>query len=90
MIVRREYWHELNQRVREKRRFETRDIVERLGCITPEQITISNHPIDKPTTSFNPSLKISGDEVVEFTIPLEMLEVQSGEYLMEDDLTELE
>ncbi len=63
MIVRREYWHELNQKVRERRRFETRDIVERLGCITPEQITISNHPIDRPTTSFNPSLKISGDEV---------------------------
>jgi len=63
MIVRREYWNELNQKVKERRRFETRDIVERLGCITPEQITISNHPIDKPTTSFNPSLKISGEEI---------------------------
>jgi len=77
MIVRREYWNELNQKVKE--------------CITPEQITISNHPIDKPTTSFNPSLKISGEEiriyaritlgyysyssaVVEFTIPFEETE----------------
>ncbi len=64
MIIKREYWQDLNLRVKEKRQFKTVDIVERLGCITPQQITIANHPIDKPTTSFNPSMKIIGDKIV--------------------------
>ena len=39
--------------VSSKRKFESRDIVKRLGAIPPVRIHIKNHPIDVPVTVFN-------------------------------------
>ena len=63
MIVDRTFWEEISYKIRRKRTFETKDIVERLYVITPSQIRITDHPIDRPITAFNPSMKIFGDTV---------------------------
>ena len=59
--VQKRFWRELSARVNAKRRFETVDLVERLVPITPDQIRITNHPIERPTTAFNPSLRLTED-----------------------------
>ena len=44
------------------RRFETKDIVERLGVISPNRIHLNNYPIDNPITIFNASLTYEREE----------------------------
>jgi len=44
-----------------KRRFETRDIVKRLGAIPPVRVHIKNHPIDRPVTVFNAAAILRND-----------------------------
>jgi predicted GH43/DUF377 family glycosyl hydrolase len=63
MVVDRKYWEEISYRAGRRRRFETVDLVERLYTITPSQIRIENHPIGRPITAFNPSMRIEGDSV---------------------------
>ncbi len=45
------------------RKFESRDIVKRLGAIPPVRIHIKNHPIDRPVTVFNAAAILRGDTV---------------------------
>ncbi len=63
MVVDRRYWEEISYKASRKRRFETVDIVERVYTITPSQISIENHPIERPITAFNPSMRIEGDSI---------------------------
>lgn len=46
------------------RRFETRDIVRRLGVISPDRVFINNYPIACPVAVFNPTLMIVGENAV--------------------------
>ncbi len=48
------------------RRFETRDIVKRLGAISPIRVHIKNHPIDVPITIFNPAAALRDDTIYIF------------------------
>lgn len=59
MIVDRKYWEEISYKAGKKRRFETVDLVERIYVITSSQVRIQNHPIERPRTIFNPSMKIT-------------------------------
>ena len=43
------------------RRLETRDIVRRLGVISPERIAITNYPVARPLAVFNAALSIEKD-----------------------------
>ncbi len=63
MVVKREFWEEINYKTKSKRVFETVDMVERLYVITPQRIKIKNHPIDRPNTAFNASMRIEGDHI---------------------------
>ena len=63
MVLDRRYWEEISYKAGKKRRFETVDLVERVYTITPEQIRIENHPIERPITAFNPSMRIEGDSL---------------------------
>ena len=47
-----------------RRRFETTDIVRRLGVIAPNRIYLNNYPISNPIAAFNPALTVNGDEIV--------------------------
>ena len=49
------------------RRFETKDIVKRLGVISPNRLFINNHPIANPVAAFNPSIILSRDELLVYT-----------------------
>ncbi len=40
------------------RRFETHDIVERVGVISPKRLYINDHPVGNPIAAFNPSLAV--------------------------------
>ncbi len=46
---------------RQIRRFETKDIVKRLGVISPNRVFINNYPANTPPVIFNPSLTIDDD-----------------------------
>ncbi len=46
-----------------KRRFESRDIVKRLGSLPPVRVHIKNHPIDMPVTIFNAAAILRDDTV---------------------------
>ncbi|MDQ7039046.1 MAG: glycosidase [Aquificota bacterium] len=59
MIVDRKYWEEISYKAGRKRRFETVDLVERMYVITSSQIRIKNHPVNRPRSVFNPSMKIT-------------------------------
>ncbi len=48
---------------RKIRRFETRDIVRRLGVLSPNRVFINNYPASTPPVIFNPSLLVE-DEIV--------------------------
>ncbi len=37
------------------------DVFERVGVISPTRIHLKNHPLDRPTTSFNPGLTFDGE-----------------------------
>lgn len=50
--------------VSKRRRFETMDIVRRLGVIAPNRIYLNNYPISNPIAAFNPALTVNGDEIV--------------------------
>ena len=43
------------------RRFETRDIVRRLGVLAPDRVFINNYPIRNPAAVFNPSVLLEDD-----------------------------
>lgn len=45
--------------------FETRDIVKRLGAVSPNRVFINNHPIANPIAIFNPSFVVVGDYLAE-------------------------
>ncbi len=63
MIIQREYWEEISYKTASKRNYKTVDMVERLYVITPFHIRISNHPIDRPRTVFNPSMRITEEGI---------------------------
>jgi predicted GH43/DUF377 family glycosyl hydrolase len=46
------------------RRMETRDIVERLGVLSPNRVFLNNYPIRNPIAIFNASLAAVGDDEV--------------------------
>jgi len=46
------------------RKFETNDIVVRLGVISPNRVHLNNYPIEKPITIFNASLHYDGKEEI--------------------------
>lgn len=46
------------------RRFETRDVVRRIGVIAPHRVHIQNHPIGAPVAVFNPSVVLEGDRLM--------------------------
>ncbi len=46
------------------RRFETTDIVRRLGVIAPNRIYLNNYPISNPIAAFNPALTVDGEDVI--------------------------
>ncbi|GAB6148584.1 glycoside hydrolase family 130 protein [Stetteria hydrogenophila] len=46
------------------RRFETEDIVRRLGVIAPHRIYLNNYPVSNPVAAFNPSLIVDNDEAI--------------------------
>ncbi len=46
-----------------KRVFETKDIVKRLGVISPNRVIINNYPITNPAAVFNPAIMVSGDDI---------------------------
>lgn len=48
------------------RRFETRDIVRRLGVIAPNRVYMNNYPISNPIAVFNAALTIAGDDAMIF------------------------
>ncbi len=62
-MIRREVWEELNAKVKEKRTFDTVDLVKRLKIIAPHNIYIKNYPLKQPTTAFNASMKVMGDSI---------------------------
>ncbi len=47
----------------ELRLYETRDIVKRLGVISPNRVFINNYPISNPPAIFNASLLLEGETV---------------------------
>lgn len=48
------------------RRFETRDIVRRLGVIAPNRVYMNNYPISNPIAVFNAAIAVSGDDAMIF------------------------
>lgn len=46
----------------EIRVFETRDIVKRLGVLSPNRVFINNYPMSTPSAVFNASLVVEGEE----------------------------
>ncbi len=46
------------------RRFETIDIVRRLGVIAPNHIYLNNYPISNPIASFNPAITVIDEDAV--------------------------
>ncbi|RLI91946.1 MAG: glycosidase [Candidatus Altiarchaeales archaeon] len=48
----------VNKNVNGRRELKTVDIVKRLITITANEVELRNHPINKPTTIFNPSLTV--------------------------------
>ncbi len=46
------------------RRFETKDIVKRLGSITPKRLVLRNYPVENPTAVFNAAVTVDGDKAV--------------------------
>ena len=53
----------INKGVSDRREFRTRDIVKRLSVITADRVEITNHPLSRPTTVFNPAVLIRDDSV---------------------------
>jgi predicted GH43/DUF377 family glycosyl hydrolase len=51
-----------------KRRFETRDIVRRLGVINREQVVINGYPIHHPVTVFNSSVTVERGGEEEYVV----------------------
>lgn len=47
------------EKVNEKRKFETKDLVTRLAVITSQRVRVENYPENTPKSVFNPSLKIT-------------------------------
>ncbi len=45
-----------------RRRFETRDLVERVGVISPSRLYINDHPVGNPIAAFNPSVAVVDGE----------------------------
>ncbi len=48
------------------RRMETRDIVERLGVLSPNRLFLNNYPIRNPIAAFNASVAVNGEEAAVF------------------------
>ena len=44
------------------RRFETTDIVRRLGVITPRKVVLKNYPVENPTAVFNAAVTVKDDK----------------------------
>jgi len=65
-MIRREVWEEINIKVREKRTFDTVDLVKRVKIISPGNIRIKNYPLKQPTTAFNASMKVNGNVIKMF------------------------
>jgi len=49
---------------RRRRRFETRDIVRRVGVLSPKRVYINNYPVGNPIAIFNPSVRVEGKEII--------------------------
>ncbi|RLG88832.1 MAG: glycosidase [Thermoprotei archaeon] len=49
--------------VSRSRRFETRDIVKRLGVLSPTNVRFKNHPIEKPLSIFNAAAILKDDYI---------------------------
>lgn len=48
------------------RRFETRDIVKRVGVLSPSRVFINNYPLGNPPAIFNASIVVQGDDAIVF------------------------
>lgn len=52
------------EEVRRVRRFGTKDIVKRLGVITPKHVVLRNYPVENPTAIFNAAVVVERGDVV--------------------------
>ncbi len=77
----------------EKRDFKTKDIVKRLGVISPNRVYLNNYPISNPIAVFNAALAVHGENAVIYariivgyymyvsaivTIPVPLEDIYSG------------
>ncbi|MEM1858153.1 MAG: glycosidase, partial [Desulfurococcaceae archaeon] len=62
-----ELWHKAigYREVVEIRKFETKDMVKRLGTLPPIKVFINNHPIANPVAIFNPSFIVKSGDIAE-------------------------
>ncbi len=49
--------------ISKRRVFDTKDIVKRIGVISPKKIRLVDYPVETPQAAFNPAAHVFGDEV---------------------------
>ena len=54
----------MSKEVSARRRYETRDIVRRIGVVTADRVRLRGHPISHPLTIFNPAVVIEDEMLV--------------------------